>query len=374
MISARKKERESGRAGERENAAQPGSTEESSSTGTNALEGEDAFILDDELSPALPRSRAPALSLCAPPEAQDQRIDLFLAAQFNTASRSAIQRAISDGKILVNAQQIKPSHRLSAGELIVGTIPQAPPIEAQAENIPLDIVYEDDSLIVINKPAGMVTHPGAGVKSGTLANALVYHLQQQAADLPKRGGVSRPGIVHRLDAGTSGLLVAAKTDQAHLSLAAQFEARTVNKLYTALVYGQVEKDEGSIDAPIGRDPRSRVKMAVVKDGRVALTLYRVAERFAEFSRLEVEIKTGRTHQIRVHLAQLKHPIVGDTTYDGGRANQLKDAKLRASIAKLQRPFLHAARLSFAHPVSGERLEFTAALPPDLQAFLALLTA
>jgi 23S rRNA pseudouridine1911/1915/1917 synthase len=337
--------------------------EESGRAGERESEGE---MPDDDLSPALP------LSLSTPAEAAGQRLDLFLAAQFKRASRSAIQRAISDGKILVNAQQIKPSHRLSAGEMINGIIPQAPPIEAQAENIPLDIVYEDDVLIVINKPAGMVTHPGAGVKSGTLANALVYHLQQQAAGLPKRGGVSRPGIVHRLDAGTSGLLVAAKTDQAHLSLAAQFEARTVNKCYTALVYGQVEEDAGSIDAPIGRDPRSRVKMAVVKDGRAALTLYRVVERFAEFTLLEIEIKTGRTHQIRVHLAYLKHPIVCDTTYDGGRANQVKSPRLRAGLAKLTRPFLHAARLSFDHPVSGARLAFTAPLPAELTDWLSVL--
>jgi 23S rRNA pseudouridine1911/1915/1917 synthase len=313
------------------------------------------------------------LALAAPAEAANQRLDLFLAAQFNTASRSAIQRAISDGKILVNTRHVKPSHRLSAGEMIAGTIPQAPPIEAQPENIPLDIVYEDESLIVINKPAGMVTHPGAGVKSGTLANALVYHLQQQAAALPRRGGVSRPGIVHRLDVGTSGLLVAAKTDQAHLSLAEQFEARTVDKRYTALTFGQLEKEAGSIEAPLGRDPRSRVKMAVSKDGRPALTHFRVLEHFAELTLLEVEIKTGRTHQIRVHLAHVKHPIVGDTTYDSGRANQLKNPQLRAAIAKLQRPFLHATSLSFTHPVGGQRLEFTAPLPPDLQTFLASAT-
>jgi 23S rRNA pseudouridine1911/1915/1917 synthase len=340
MMSARKKERESGRVGERESNLQPCVTEESPNT--NAFGGEDIFILDEGSSPALPLSHSPALSLLVPPEAQDQRIDLFLAARFNTASRSAIQRAISGGKILVNAQPIKPSHRLSVGELIAGTIPQAPPIEAQPENIPLDIVYEDETLIVVNKPAGMVTHPGAGVKSGTLANALVYYMQQQAAALPKRGGISRPGIVHRLDVGTSGLIVVAKTDQAHLSLAEQFEARTVNKCYTALVYGHVKEDNGSIDAPLGRDPRSRVKMAVVPDGRSALTLYRIAERFDECTLLDVEIKTGRTHQIRVHLAHLKHPIVGDTTYDAGRAQQLKHPQLRAAVAHLSRPFLHAA--------------------------------
>lgn len=312
---------------------------------------------------------APALTLAVPAEAEDQRLDLFLVEQANTASRSAIQRAINSGDITVNARLVKPSHRLSAGELITGTIPQAPPIEAVPEAIPLDIVYEDDAIIVINKPAGMVTHPGAGITSGTLANALVYHLQQQASALPRRGGSSRPGIVHRLDVGTSGLIVVAKTDQAHLHLAEQFEARTVNKRYTALVYGRIETAEGRIEAPIGRDPHSRVKMAVVKEGRTALTLYRVTERFEEFTLLDVEIKTGRTHQIRVHLAYAKHPIVADATYDAGRAQQLKEPKLRAVIAKLGRPFLHAAQLSVTHPTTRQRLSLSAPLPPELEAFL-----
>lgn len=315
---------------------------------------------------------APALALVVPAEAEDQRLDLFLVERANTASRSAIQRAINSGDITVNARLVKPSHRLSAGELIAGTVPQAPPIEAVPEAIPLNIVYEDDAVIVINKPAGMVTHPGAGITSGTLANALVYHLQQQAAALPRRGGSSRPGIVHRLDVGTSGLIVVAKTDQAHLHLAEQFEARTVNKRYTALVYGQIEAMEGRIEAPIGRDPHSRVKMAVVKEGRPALTLYRVLERFEEFTLLDVEIKTGRTHQIRVHLAQFKHPIVADSTYDAGRAQQLKQPKLRAAIAKLGRPFLHAAQLGFTHPITAQRLSLVAPLPSELEAFLSHL--
>jgi 23S rRNA pseudouridine1911/1915/1917 synthase len=322
----------------------------------------DESISDEELASA-------ALSLTVPSAAAEQRLDLFLVSQINTASRSAIQRAITGGEITVNQQTVKPSYRLNAGDLIAGAVPEAPPIEALPEAIPLEIVYEDDAVIVVNKPAGMVTHPGAGATAGTLANALVYHLQKQAQALPKRGGVSRPGIVHRLDVGTSGLLVVAKTDQAHLSLAGQFEARTVGKTYTALVYGQVQEAEGRIEAPLGRDPRSRVKMAVTPAGRHALTLYRVLERFAEFTLLAVEIKTGRTHQIRVHLAHLKHPIVADATYAAGRAQQVKKPRLRAALAKLTRPFLHAADLSFTHPVSGQRLEFSAPLPDDLQALL-----
>jgi 23S rRNA pseudouridine1911/1915/1917 synthase len=306
-----------------------------------------------------------------PAEAENRRLDLFLVSQFSGTSRSAIQRAINDGDIVVNGKTVKPSHRTGAGEEITGQIPTAPVIDAVPEDIPLDIVYEDDEIVVINKPAGMVTHPGAGVASGTLANALVYHFNRIAHRPPQRGGASRPGIVHRLDVGTSGLIVAAKTDRAHLHLAGQFESRTVVKSYTALVYGMVKDEAGRIEAPIGRDPRSRVKMAVVRDGRPALTLYRVVERFDEFTLLDVEIKTGRTHQIRVHLAHLKHPVVADPTYDAGRASTIGNVRLRAAMAKLDRPFLHAARLGFAHPASGEKVEFIAPLPDELQAFLEM---
>ncbi|MGE0131377.1 MAG: RluA family pseudouridine synthase [Blastocatellales bacterium] len=314
------------------------------------------------------------LPLSVPAEAEGQRLDLFLASQFSGTSRSAIQRAISGGDITVNGKTVKPSHRVSAGEEIAGEIPAAPVIDAVPENIPLNIVYEDEEIIVVNKPAGMVTHPGAGVTSGTLANGLVYYFNQISHQPPRRGGSSRPGIVHRLDVGTSGLIVVAKTDRAHLNLAEQFESRAVMKSYTALVYGVVKEDSGKIEAPIGRDPRSRVKMAVLRDGRQALTLYRVVERFDEFTLLDIEIKTGRTHQIRVHLAHIKHPVVADSTYDAGRANSIKSAKLRAAVTKLGRPFLHAARLSFAHPVSGEKMEFAAPLPDDLRAFLGQVSA
>lgn len=332
------------------------------------IDDPDPELTEDPLETAAERQ----ISLATEGDAKDQRLDLFIVSRFSNASRSAIQRAITQGDITVNGKTVKPSYRLNAGDTIEGEVPDSPPLVAVAEEIPLNIVYEDEEIIVIDKPAGMVTHPGAGATSGTLANALVYHLTQTAGGLPHRGGTSRPGIVHRLDVGTSGLIVAAKTDRAHLSLASQFEARTVFKSYTALVYGSMREEAGSIDAPIGRDPRNRVKMAVLSTGRHALTLFRVIERFEEFSLLEVEIKTGRTHQIRVHLAYHKHPVVADPTYDVGRANGIKNTRHRAAVNRLHRPFLHAARLSLTHPVRGERLEFTAPLPPDLQRFLELL--
>jgi 23S rRNA pseudouridine1911/1915/1917 synthase len=338
------------------------------------------------LPPAPPLSRSISLPLSVPVEAEDQRLDLFLASRFNETSRSAIQRAISGGDITVNGKTVKPSHRLKPNEEIEGEIPAAPVIDAVPEDIPLDIVYEDEEIIVVNKPAGMVTHPGAGAASGTLANGLVYYLNRIGRQPPRRGGASRPGIVHRLDVGTSGLIVVAKTDRAHLNLAEQFESRSVTKAYTALVYGVVKEDSGKIEAPIGRDPRNRVKMAVTRDGRHATTLYRVVERFDEFTLLDVEIKTGRTHQIRVHLAHIKHPVVADSTYGAGRANSIKSARLRAAVARLGRPFLHAARLGFAHPTrgmasgmasggpTGEWMEFTAPLPGALRAFLEEVSA
>jgi len=328
----------------------------------------------DVLTLSLSLPTAPSFTFTVPAESVGTRLDTYLASQITATSRSQVRRAIEFGKVLVNGKQvIKPAYEVNDGEEIQITLPQTPPLEARPEAIPLSIVHEDDEIIVINKPAGMVTHPGAGVNSGTLANALVYYFEQQSLQLPRRGGTSRPGIVHRLDVGTSGLIVVAKTDRAHLHLAEQFQSRTVHKTYSALVYGVVKADTGRIEAPIGRDPRSRIKMAIrpAGVGREALSLYRVIERFDEFTLLDVEIKTGRTHQIRVHLAHIKHPIVADPTYDAGRANSVKSAKLRAAIAKLDRPFLHAARLSFMHPSTGKRVEFSAPLPADLQAFLDL---
>ncbi len=384
MTDRKENERDEATGGQGDGATRKQDDKETrSKTQPTPIEWEDDEIASSDLiSPRLPVSPSPRpaapppppLPLTVPVEAENQRIDLFLTSRFSETSRSAIQRAISGGDITVNGKTVKPSHRLRAGEEIAGEIPAAPVIDAVPEDIPLDILYEDEEIMVVNKPAGMVTHPGAGAASGTLANGLVYYLNRIGRQPPRRGGASRPGIVHRLDVGTSGLIVVAKTDRAHLNLAEQFESRSVMKDYTAMVYGAVKEDSGKIEAPIGRDPRNRVKMAVTRDGRHATTLYRVVERFDEFTLLDVEIKTGRTHQIRVHLAHIKHPVVADSTYGAGRANSIKSAKLRAQAGRLDRPFLHAARLGFAHPATGERMEFTAPLPPELRAFLDSVSA
>ncbi|MBO0722331.1 MAG: RluA family pseudouridine synthase [Blastocatellia bacterium] len=315
-----------------------------------------------------------SFSLIVPAENAGERIDVFLASQIKQASRSQIRRAIESGDITVSKCAVKPSYSVRAGEEIQVELPSPAPLEAAPEPIPLAIIYEDEEIIVIDKPAGMVTHPGAGATSGTLANALVYHFNQISHQPPRRGGASRPGIVHRLDVGTSGLIVVAKTDRAHIHLAGQFASRTVVKCYQALVYGSMKEQEGRIDLPVGRDPRGRVKMAVRPEegGRPALTIYQVRERFEEFTRLDVEIKTGRTHQIRVHLAHLKHPVAGDVTYGGGREKTIRNAQARAAIAKLGRTFLHAAHLTIVHPTKNMEMSFRSPLPRELQSFLEIL--
>jgi 23S rRNA pseudouridine1911/1915/1917 synthase len=232
------------------------------------------------------------------------------------------------------------------------------------EPIPIEIVYEDETLVVVNKPAGLVVHPAAGIHSGTLANALAYHFQL----LPDSGGV-RPGIVHRLDRDTSGLLVVAKTDAALENLSDQFRDRTVFKSYAALVHGRMSAESGKIDQPLARDPSNRTRMAVVRGGRSALSLFRVRRHFDRFTLLDVELKTGRTHQIRVHLAWAKHPVVADETYGAGRDNTIQDARIRAHVRNLGRHFLHAERLAFTHPQTGERVEFNSPLPPELSELL-----
>jgi 23S rRNA pseudouridine1911/1915/1917 synthase len=236
------------------------------------------------------------------------------------------------------------------------------------ENIPIDIVYEDETLVVVNKPAGLVVHPASGTPSGTLANALAYHFQQ----LPDGGSGVRPGIVHRLDRDTSGLLVVAKTEAALENLSDQFRDRTVFKSYLALVHGRVSSNSGKIDQPLARDPANRTRMAVVRAGRNALTLYRVKRSYDRFTLLDVELKTGRTHQIRVHLMWLKHPVVGDETYGAGRDNTIRDPQLRARIRNLKRQFLHAEKLGFTHPETNEFVKFEAPLPAELSAFLEIL--
>lgn len=300
----------------------------------------------------------------------DTRLDSFLTAQIEGWSRARLQRLIEDEEVLVNGKPAKASYKLREGDAIEVELTPAPAAKFTPEDIPLNIIFEDDSLIVVNKPAGLVVHPAAGIHSGTLANALAYHFQQLSA----RAGEIRPGIVHRLDKDTSGLMVVAKDETTHENLADQFRAREVFKSYVALVHGVVKQESGRIEEPIARDPRTRIRMAVVPGGRGALTLYKVRRRFKSFTLLDVELKTGRTHQIRVHLSWLKHPVVGDEIYGGGRDKTVQDVRLRAAIRKLRRQFLHAERLGFRHPVTDEWIQFVAPLPAELDNMLAELDA
>jgi 23S rRNA pseudouridine1911/1915/1917 synthase len=298
------------------------------------------------------------------------RLDAFLTGHIQGWSRARLQRLIEEQDILVNGKPAKPSYKLRTADEIEVELAPAPGSNFTPENIPLEIIFEDDDLIVINKTAGLVVHPAAGVHSGTLANALTYHFQQ----LSTRAGRVRPGIVHRLDKDTSGLLVVAKTESAHENLADQFRAREVFKSYVALVYGMVKQESGRIEQPIARDPRNRTRMAVVPGGRGALSLFKVRRSYDLFTLLDVELKTGRTHQIRVHLSWIKHPVVGDELYGGGRENNLQDVKIRAQIRKLNRQFLHAEQLGFRHPKTSEPMQFTAPLPAELTQLLEELEA
>lgn len=317
-------------------------------------------------TPFIPPSENPSLHLSVAAGNEGERLDAFLAEQIEGWSRARLQRLIEDADVLVNGRAVKSSYKLHLNDEIEVELTPPPSSTFAPENIPLDIVYEDDQLIVVNKPAGIVVHPAAGVMSGTLANALAFHFQQ----LSTSGGVARPGIVHRLDKGTSGLMVVAKTESAHENIADQFRDREIFKSYVALVHGQVEKRTGQIDQPIARDRGNRTRMAVVRGGRPALSIYRVRKRFARFTLLNVELKTGRTHQIRVHLAWLKHPVVGDEAYGTGRDKTIPDHKVRTEVAKLGRQFLHAEQLGFRHPKTGEAMKFTAELPTELMAVLS----
>jgi 23S rRNA pseudouridine1911/1915/1917 synthase len=296
------------------------------------------------------------------------RLDTYLASHIEGWSRARLQQLIEDADVLVNGRSAKSSQKLHQNDEIEVELVSSPASAFAPEDIPLAIVYEDSDLIVVNKPAGLVVHPAAGIHSGTLANGLAFHFQQ----LSKQGGTIRPGIVHRLDKDTSGLLVAAKTEVAHEKLADQFRGREIFKSYVALVHGVVEHDSGRIDQPIARDPRNRTRMAVIRGGRGALSLYTARRRYDRFTLLDVELRTGRTHQIRVHLAWLKHPVVGDEVYGGGRDNTVRDAKLRAQIRKLGRHFLHAEHLGFRHPTSGKTMKFSAPMPAELEALVAML--
>jgi 23S rRNA pseudouridine1911/1915/1917 synthase len=296
------------------------------------------------------------------PEHDGLRLDSFLTALLPDASRSQIQRLIKDGRVHGPSSELRPSTSVHAGQVFTVDIPAPVAAHPEPEALPLRIVYEDPDLVVIDKPAGMVVHPAAGHASGTLVNALLHHVK----DLSGIGGELRPGIVHRLDRGTSGLMVIAKHDRAHHELTRQFSEREVDKEYVALVWGVVQAGR-RIDAPIGRDPEHRQKMSTrARRARSAVTRVTFARHLKGVSLLKVGIATGRTHQIRVHLSAIGHPIVGDATYGGVHRRTLPN--LRA-VQKLERPFLHSARLAFTHPADGRRVEFDSPLPPDLQAVL-----
>jgi 23S rRNA pseudouridine1911/1915/1917 synthase len=304
--------------------------------------------------------------ISVPPEAARLRLDRYLSERSPGSSRSQIQGWIRNGSILVNNSRIKTGYLVHTGDAISIQVPFVQPEQQpQPENIPLTIIYEDSDLAVIDKPAGLVCHTGAGVRSGTLVNALLYHLGPLQTD-----DVMRPGIVHRLDKLTSGLLAVAKNPQAHRELARQFKNRQVKKEYLALVYGHPSPSAGTIALPLGRDIRDRKKISVrSRRKREAVTHYREEHACGPFSLLRVRIETGRTHQIRVHLASTGHPVVGDVLYGGNRALNLADEHLRAAVRDLGRHFLHAHSLEFTHPRTGEKLSFQAPLPAELSRFL-----
>jgi 23S rRNA pseudouridine1911/1915/1917 synthase len=292
-----------------------------------------------------------------------QRLDLYLSKKGLALSRSRIQKLIQEGQITINGQTVKSGHRVRQGDRVLVNVPPPTPLEIKPEAIPLEIVYEDDDLLVVNKPAGMVVHPAPGNVSGTLVHALLHHCR----NLSGIGGKERPGLVHRLDKDTSGLLVVAKTEKAHRSLAAQFKAHSVARRYLALVYGIPKSRQGTIDLAIGRDIKERKIISPrTTRPRPAVTQYEVLERLGEFSLLSVRPKTGRTHQIRVHLSHLGHPIMGDKVYGSGRIQAFNKS------LEVYRQMLHAQLLGFDHPQTGKHLEFVAPLPPDMERILTLL--
>lgn len=287
-----------------------------------------------------------------------ERLDSWLRDRFPAVSRGAIQRLIEEGHILVNGRPVKPTHTPRAGDQVQVHWPEARPAEAQPEDIPLSILYEDDALLVLNKPPGMVVHPASGHERFTLVNALLHHCQGELSGI---GGVARPGIVHRLDKDTSGCLVVAKNDETHLALSSQFASRKVQKLYLAIVCGEVQRNEGEIRAAIARHCSHRKCMVVDEEyGREAHTSYRVQERLKGATLVEARLHTGRTHQIRVHFKFLGYPLLGDSVY-GHRQNQ---RLAESSHFEAHRQMLHAFRLGFRHPRTGRPVEFEAPLPED----------
>ena len=299
------------------------------------------------------------LEFTAAPADAGQRLDRWLAGQAGAPSRSALQGLMEAGFVRRNGAPANKKDKLAAGDRITLTLPDPQPIEAQPQDIPLDIVYEDDHLLVVNKPKGMVVHPAPGNPDGTLVNALLYHCRGQLSGV---GGAIRPGIVHRIDKDTSGLLVVAKDDLTHQGLSEQMAVHAIHRVYHAVVYGNFRQDAGTIEAPIGRDPRDRKRMAVTPgQGKRACTHWQVLERFGRFTLLACRLETGRTHQIRVHMAHIGHPLAGDPVYGP-----------RSVIRELQGQCLHAKELGFRHPVTGQEMRFDSPLPAYFTTFLERL--
>jgi 23S rRNA pseudouridine1911/1915/1917 synthase len=319
----------------------------------------------DNALPTARRRQPTAVAFTVTAESAGQRLDRFLVSVLADHSRSQIQKLIAEGRVRVGTRDVRPNHPVHTGDRVVVDLPEPTPTSIQPEAAPLEILHEDADIVVVNKPPGMVVHPGAGHASGTLVNALLHHI----SDLSGIGGELRPGIVHRLDRGTSGVMVVAKHDAAHHELSRQFHDREVEKEYIALVWGVVQAGR-RIDAAIGRDPVNRQKMSArSRRAREAVTRITRAFHLPGVTLCQVAIHTGRTHQIRVHLSAIGHPIVGDALYGGVHRRVAGDIR---AVTQLQRPFLHAARLAFTHPRDGRRMEFTAPLPPDLQEVLDAL--
>jgi len=301
-----------------------------------------------------------------------RRLDTLLPEKQTDFSRSRVQKAIKEGLVRVNGNNPKPSLLVVEGDRIEIDMPEPVPLEAQGEDIPLEILYEDNWVIVINKPAGMVVHPACGNYSGTLVNALLHH----CTNLSGIGGVIRPGIVHRLDKGTSGVLVAAKNDKAHRHLSGQFKEHTVSRKYNALIFGTLPDKTGKIESVIGRHISDRKKMSIhTKQGRPAVTHWRVLESFTGVTLIEAELETGRTHQVRVHLSSINHPVVGDDFYGADKKiKQITAKRMLDLLRSAKRPLLHAYHLTFTHPETGRPMTFEVPAPPDFAEIIATLRA
>ena len=298
--------------------------------------------------------------LQATAEAAGSRVDAWLASQEADWTRSAVQRFLEEGRVTCNGTALAKNYKLTGSETVEVALPEPEPLDVQPQNIPLDIVYEDADVIVLNKPKGLVVHPAPGHPDGTLVNALLYHCGDQLSGI---GGAVRPGIVHRIDRDTSGLLIVAKNDFAHQALSAQLQDHTLARVYRCIVVGNLREEDGTVNAPIGRHPTDRKKMAVVANGRPAVTHWHVLERFQGFTYVECRLETGRTHQIRVHMAYLGHPILGDTVYGA-----------KKPVPGLQGQCLHAVGLRFLHPRTGEPVELHCPLTEEFQAQLRRLEA